>query len=321
MTKVQALALQRLKVIPDKFIHLNIRAESSIHHLKQQAYKHNPQLYGDELDQTALQIYSEYEMNMNAVRASFKQFIFEYNAADKAVSDVTKDLARMLRLRYKDDAPRRPPRVILLGPPGAGRSTQAKVLANTFGVVNVSPMELLKAEAERNPGIKLKVRESLEKGDPIPDEIMLRLVDARLRQSDCRVNGWVLDGFPENEAQVNLLRAMRIKPSLVVIFEQPVENSVTNLSVNKKVDPQTGIFYNDLDTENMPKSEIVKSRLIHLPEDSEANVRKRYVAWNANISNLEEAFKNVLLSCPSDKHSESIAETIADAIQNNAFDN
>jgi hypothetical protein len=62
-------------------------------------------------------------MNINAVRGSFKQFIFEYNATDVIVSDVTKDLARMLRLRYKSDAPRRPPRVILLGPPGSSRST------------------------------------------------------------------------------------------------------------------------------------------------------------------------------------------------------
>jgi hypothetical protein len=62
-------------------------------------------------------------MNINAVRQSFKQFIFEYNASDVTVSDVTKDLARMLRLRYKSDAPRRPPRVIILGPPGSGRST------------------------------------------------------------------------------------------------------------------------------------------------------------------------------------------------------
>ena len=300
-----------MKIIPDKFIHLNIRAESSLQKIKQRAYERNPQLYGDELDQTAMQIYSDYDMNMNAVRSSFKQFIFEYNATDVAVSDVTKDLARMLRLRYKSDAPRRPPRVILLGPPGSSRSTQAQTLADTFGLVNVSPMELLKAEAERNLGIKLKVRESLEKGDPIPDEIILRLIDARLRQSDCRVNGWVLDGFPENEAQVNLLRAMRIKPSLVVIFEQPVEESVRRLN-NKRVDPHTGICYN---TEvNPPKSEVVNARLVQQKEDEETNVRKRYVAWNANISNLEEAFKNVLLSCPSDKMIESIADQIADAI-------
>lgn len=199
-------------------------------------------------------------MNINAVRGSFKQFIFEYNATDVIVSDVTKDLARMLRLRYKSDAPRRPPRVILLGPPGSSRSTQSKILSDSFGMVNVSPIELLKVEAERNPGVKLRVREAIEKGDPIPDEIILRLVDARLRQSDCRVNGWVLDGFPENEAQINLLRAMRIKPSLVVIFEQPVEESVRRL-LNKRIDPLTGIHYN---TEvHPPKSELVNSRLIH----------------------------------------------------------
>lgn len=125
----------------------------------------------------------------------------------------------MLKLRYKSDAPRRPPRVILLGPPGSGRSTQCRILADSFGLVNVSPALLLKAEAEKNPGLKIKIRESLEKGEPIPDEIILRLVDTRLRQSDCRVNGWVLDGFPENDAQVNLLKTMKIKPSMVVIFE------------------------------------------------------------------------------------------------------
>jgi hypothetical protein len=46
--------------------------------IKQRAYERNPQLYGDELDQVALQVFSDYEMNMNAVRSSFKQFIFEY---------------------------------------------------------------------------------------------------------------------------------------------------------------------------------------------------------------------------------------------------
>ena len=222
----------------------------------------------------------------------------------------------MLRLRYKSDAPRRPPRVILLGPPGSSRSTQSQILADQFGLVNVSPMDLLKQEAEKNPGVKVKVRDALEKGDAIPDEILLRLVDARLRQSDCRVNGWVLDGFPANEAQVNLLKAMRIKPSLVVIFEQPVEESIRRLG-NKRLDPVTGHCYN---TEvNPPKSEVVNARLVQQKEDSEANVRKRYVQWNANISTLEEAFKNVILSCPSDKMIESIADQIADAIQNPVF--
>lgn len=98
---------------------------------------------------------------------------------------------------------------------------------------------------------------------------------------------------------------MRIKPSLVVIFEQPVEESIRRLN-NKRLDPVTGQCYN---TEvNPPKSEVVNARLVQQKEDQEANVRKRYVAWNANISVLEEAYKNVILSCPSDKMIESIAD-------------
>jgi hypothetical protein len=62
-------------------------------------------------------------MNLNGVKGSFKHFIIEYNATGKAQADVANDLARMLKIRYKSNAPRRPPRVILLGPPGSGRST------------------------------------------------------------------------------------------------------------------------------------------------------------------------------------------------------
>jgi len=120
---VQALSLQRLKVIPDKFIHMSIRPSHSIQKKKQKIHDEHPSIYGEELDRISSQIYSDYDLNINQIRQSFNQFIFEYDAIDKTTSDITKDLARMLKLRYKSDAPRRPPRVILLGPPGSGRST------------------------------------------------------------------------------------------------------------------------------------------------------------------------------------------------------
>ena len=87
--------------------------------------------------------------------------------------------------------------------------------------------------------------------------------------------------------------------------------------MNKRIDPVTGITYNM--EVSPPKSEIVNDRLVQQKQDQEVNVRKRFIAWNANISNLEENFKNVLLSCPSDKTIESIADQIADAIQNPVF--
>jgi adenylate kinase len=144
---------------------------------------------------------SEYEMHMNDVRASFSQFIYDYECVDlQDTMEAFRELTGMLRLRYKSDAPRRPPRVIILGPPGSSRSTQTRLLCKKYGLVSVSPEELLKEEAQKSPGIQLKVKEALDRGQPVPDDLILRLVDTRIRQTDCAVNGWVLDGFPESEA-------------------------------------------------------------------------------------------------------------------------
>mgnify|MGYP000630963261 CR=1 FL=1 len=169
-------------------------------------------------EQLKERLYSEWERNHGAVCSTFKTFIYEYSVA-KGETQACEDLHKLLALRYRSGAPRRPPRVVLIGPPGSGRTVQAKLLAKAYDLVHVSPEDLLRSEAERHPGIKLKIKESVEKGDPVPDEIMLRLIDGRLRQSDCRINGWVLDGFPQSERQVNLLNAIGIKPSIAVLFE------------------------------------------------------------------------------------------------------
>jgi len=77
-------------------------------------------------------------MNMRAVNDSFKQFIFEYDA-ERPHPDISADLFKMLKLRFQNGAPRRPPKIVIVGPPGSGRSVQSKLLANTFGLVHVSP--------------------------------------------------------------------------------------------------------------------------------------------------------------------------------------
>ena len=106
----------------------------------------NSTLYGTELEDAAELAIDEYELNIKGVKNAFKGFIYEYNAIDKAQNDVANDLARMLRLRCKSGAPRRPPRVILLGPPGSGRSTQAQLIARKYGLTHICTRSLLKDE-------------------------------------------------------------------------------------------------------------------------------------------------------------------------------
>lgn len=314
-TKVQALSLQRLRIVPDKLIHLNLPQKAVVNKISTNVTALNSNIYGSELDQLCLRLHADYMLNLNAIRDSFKQFIFEYDA-DRPEGDTQADLFKMLKLRYRSGAPRRPPRVVIIGPPGSGRSTQSMILAETFGLVHIHPEELIKAEAERNPGIKMKIKESLEKGEQVPDEIVLRLIDARMRQSDCRVNGWVLDGFPQSETQVNLLKSMRIKPTLVCLFEQAQDESVRRLG-NRRLDPHTGELYNLV--KEPPRSETVSKRLVSRIEDNETNVKKRYVSWNAAISLLEETYKNMLLSVASDKDIDAVAEQIMEAVENPVF--
>lgn len=315
-TRVQALSLQRMGIIPDKLINLNIRKHNSLARIKQNLVATSQDVYGDMADEIAERMFQEYEINMNSVCETFNQFIYQMDCQDKAQNEVANDLARMLRIRHRNNAPRRPPKVMLIGPPGSGRSSQAQQIADAFGLVNISPQKILKAEAERNPPIKIKLQEAQENGEPIPDEIILRLVDERIRQSDCRVNGWILDGFPETESQVNLLKSMRINPNLVCMFEQSIDESINKLQA-RRIDPMTGELFN---TEvNPPKFESQNLRLQRLPQDAEDLVRKRFSAWESNITMLEENYKNCLLSVAAERLTDQVFDTIREAIENPIF--
>lgn len=217
-----------------------------------------------------------------------------------------------MKLRYKSDAPRRPPRIIIIGPPGSGRTTQCEALASTFGLVKVSMRDLLKKELHENAENAAIIAKCIDSGEPIPDRIMNNLVENRLKQSDCRVNGWVMEGFPENEAQVNLLKALRIKASTVFLLEQSEDESVRRLQ-NRKLDPETGIRYNM--EINPPSDENIMNRLIDAQEDKYNVIKNRFNEWEKNVAKLEEHFKMVLNVQQSDRAIDQMTQSLCEAIQ------
>ena len=151
----------------------------------------------------------------------------------------------------------------------------------------------------------------MDTGMQIPDNIVNALIEKRLKQSDCKVNGWVLEGFPYTKSQVNLLKAMSIKPSAVFMFEGSEDESIRRLG-NRKMDPNTGIMYN-LEV-NPPSDEGTSSRLIALPEDEKEVVEKRYNNFKVANIMLEEAFREVCQNMNSEKTIEEMTDQIVDAI-------
>lgn len=105
------------------------------------------------------------------------------------------------RSRYGNIGP-----VILLGPPGAGKGTQAKEIVERYGIPQISTGDLLRDQVARGTSLGLEAKAIMDRGELVPDELMYGMVAERLRQADCR-RGFILDGFPRTAAQAGWLNA------------------------------------------------------------------------------------------------------------------
>lgn len=97
--------------------------------------------------------------------------------------------------------------LILLGPPGAGKGTQAKLLLDTIGVPQISTGDMLRAAVAAGTDLGRKAKEFMDAGQLVPDEVVIGLVEERLRKDDCRP-GFMLDGFPRTVPQAERLERM-----------------------------------------------------------------------------------------------------------------
>jgi adenylate kinase len=123
-------------------------------------------------------------------------------------------------------------KLIFLGPPGAGKGTQAVVLADLLGIPHISTGDILrKAIADHTP-LGQKAQGYVDRGDLVPDDLILDLIRERLNQEDTK-KGWILDGFPRNVAQASfldaLLRELQQNPDQVVNFDVPDEVLVARM--------------------------------------------------------------------------------------------
>lgn len=97
--------------------------------------------------------------------------------------------------------------LILLGPPGAGKGTQAKMLAERCGIPQISTGDILRAAVAEKTPLGLKAKELMDRGDLVPDEVVVGIVEERLARPDC-VRGFILDGFPRTTGQAEELELM-----------------------------------------------------------------------------------------------------------------
>ena len=172
-------------------------------------------------------------------------------------------------------------RIILLGGPGAGKGTQAALLCRRFGIPQISTGDMLRAAVESGSSLGRQVRDIMNTGALVPDEIIMALVDVRLRGSDCR-HGYLFDGFPRNISQAHALRDGGVAVDAVVEITVDDAEIIRRLS-GRRVHPASGRTYHvEFNPPALPgKDDVTGEALVQRDDDREATVRERLRIYHA----------------------------------------
>jgi adenylate kinase len=183
-------------------------------------------------------------------------------------------------------------RVILLGPPGAGKGTQAQFICEEFGIPQISTGDMLRAAIKAETELGLKVKEVMASGGLVSDDIIIGIVKERIAEDDC-ANGFLFDGFPRTIPQAQALQTAGVAIDYVLEIAVEDEEIVTRMA-GRRVHEASGRVYHVV--YNPPKQEglddVTGDALVQREDDKEETVRTRLKVYHDQTAPLVDFYQS-----------------------------
>ena len=213
-------------------------------------------------------------------------------------------------------------RILLIGPPGGGKGTQAKVLIEKYKIPQISTGDMLRDHVKKITPLGQKAKDYMENGELVPDSLILDMMELRLNDKDC-INGYILDGFPRTIPQAEgldlLLEKLNHNLDNVIIIDVPDDKIIQRMS-GRRLHLDSGRVYHILF--NPPKKEniddVTGEKLSIRKDDEEETVRKRLDVYHNTTKPLIKFYnkKNILNSINGDDEIANVSKEISKILNN-----
>ncbi len=183
-------------------------------------------------------------------------------------------------------------KVILLGPPGAGKGTQATSICKKYDIPQISTGDMLRAAVKAGTPLGVEAKKVMDAGGLVSDDIIIGLVKQRIQENDC-ANGFLFDGFPRTIAQADALKTDGVTIDYVVEIQVPDEAIIARMS-GRRAHLASGRTYHLV--YNPPKVEgiddITGEALVQRADDNEATVRSRLDVYHEQTQPLVDYYQS-----------------------------
>lgn len=215
-----------------------------------------------------------------------------------------------------------PVKIILLGPPGAGKGTQAKSISNRYSIPHISTGDIFRKNISENTPLGIEAKKYIDNGQLVPDEVTINMVKSRLKEEDCQA-GYLLDGFPRTVSQAEALQEFinnngeTLDTALLIYVPR---DFILERMTGRRVCPSCGASYHiNFNPAMDGKCELCGSEVIQRKDDTAETVKERLDVYERQTQPLIDYYNNQRLLSQVDgtKAINEVFESICNIIGNN----